>query len=317
LANVHTVFHTLLMTNVTLCTLTFSHLNILPDISQHGLPIIYCDVFLQFTHDQLNNCLDLIERGPLVRRFHKYDIVQSGDVPNYTTRVIRLTHGCLLKQDDWMDWQTSEYLQLNQYADHGCFSAPTPVDKDNVVFHLVWTYNIKTLDGCKKARCVCDGSSQSGLVKIINKVYANFVDQTSSRLFYAVSAAKNLLIFGSDVCNLFAKAPPPKQGFFIRPDRTFNKWWENHMNKSPIPPGHVIPVLSVMQGHPEPPRLWEKHAAAILRELGLTPTTHKPCLYSGVINGKRVVFMHQVDDFANAATNQQTANILSTCLTRN
>jgi hypothetical protein len=223
---------------------------------------------------------------------------------------MRLTRSHLLKHDDWMDWQTSEYLQLNQYADQGCFGAPTPVDKYNGVFHLVRTYNIKTLDGHKKAHCVCDCSSQSGLVKIIKEIYANCINQTSSRLFYAVLAAKNLLIFGFNVCNTFAKAPPPKQGFFIRPGRAFNEWWENHMNKPPIPPGHMIPVLSVMQGHPKSPRLWEKHADTILHELGLTPTTHEPCLYSGVIYGKRVVFMCQVDNFAIAAPNQQTADIL-------
>jgi hypothetical protein len=159
LANVHAAFQTLLTTNATLCTLTFSHPDILPDISRHGLSSISCDNFLQFTHDQLNNRLDLIEHGPLVCRFRKYDIIQFGNIVNYTTQVMRLTHGRLLKQDDWTDWQTLEYLQLNQYADQGCFGAPTPVDKDNVVFQLVWTYNIKTLDGCKKARCICDGSS--------------------------------------------------------------------------------------------------------------------------------------------------------------
>jgi hypothetical protein len=52
----------------------------------------------------------------------------------------------------------------------------------------------------------------------------------------------------------------------------------------------MIPILSAMQGHPESPRHWEKYAD-ILRELGLTPTVHEPCLYSGVINGNRVIFM--------------------------
>ena len=65
-----------------------------------------------------------------------------------------------------------------------------------------------------------------------------------------------------------------------------------------------------MQGHPESPRLWERHIDRILRELGLTPTTHKPCLYSGLIHGQRVLFMHQVDDFAVAAPSESIANIL-------
>jgi hypothetical protein len=65
-----------------------------------------------------------------------------------------------------------------------------------------------------------------------------------------------------------------------------------------------------MQGHPESPRLWEKHADAILRDIELVPTVHEPCLYSGTVNGKQVIFKRQVDDFAIAAPDEQTANIL-------
>jgi hypothetical protein len=101
---------------------------------------------------------------------------------------------------------------------------------------------------------------------------------------------ENLLVLGLDVWNAFAEASPSKQGFFIQPNCAFNNWWEQHKKHHPKPPGHVIPVLSAMQGHPELPRLWEKHADAILRELGLTPTVHKLCLYSRIINGKQIIF---------------------------
>jgi hypothetical protein len=56
-----------------------------------------------------------------------------------------------------------------------------------------------------------------------------------------------------------------------------------------------------MQGHPESPHLWEKHANAILQDLDLTPTIHEPCLYSGTINGNQIIFKRQVDDFTIAA----------------
>jgi hypothetical protein len=65
-----------------------------------------------------------------------------------------------------------------------------------------------------------------------------------------------------------------------------------------------------MQGHPESPHLWEKHANTILRKLGLTPTTHEPCLYSGTIAGKRVIFKRQVGNFAIATADEKTADIL-------
>jgi hypothetical protein len=38
------------------------------------------------------------------------------------------------------------------------------VTEDDAVFHLIWTYSIKAVDGRKKARCVCDGSTRSGQV---------------------------------------------------------------------------------------------------------------------------------------------------------
>ena len=241
---------------------------------------------------------------------HTYDLVDSGDVLNVVTRVMRLTRGKLLKQPNWAEWQQSEYLQLDQYEEQGMFGNPILQQADMSVFNSVWTYAIKALDSRKKARWTCDGSTRSGQAKILDETYANCVDQTSSRLFYAISAVENLLIYGADVSNAFAEAPPPKQGFYIRPDRAFLDWWEHHKQRPPIPPGFVIPILSAMQGHPESPRLWEKHADAILRECGLTPTTHEPCLYSGIIEGSRVLFKRQVDDFAVAAPNEYTANVL-------
>ena len=119
-----------------------------------------------------------------------------------------------------------------------------------------------------------------------------------------------MLIFGADVSNTFAEAPPPKQGFFIYPDRAFHDWWVNKKGKPPIPHGHAIPVLGAMQGHPESPRLWEKLIDRILRDIRLTPTIHEPCIYSSLILGDRVLFMRQVNDFAISALSQRIANHL-------
>ena len=109
------------------------------------------------------------------------------------------------------------------------FGTPVAPTDEDAIFHLVWTCAIKALDGRKKARCVCDGSTRSGMVHVLAETYANCINQTSARLFYAVAAAENLLIFGADVSNAFAEAPPPKQGFFIRPDHAFNEWWAQHI----------------------------------------------------------------------------------------
>jgi hypothetical protein len=80
--------------------------------------------------------------------------------------------------------------------------------------------------------------------------------------------AENLLIFGADMSNAFAEAPPPKQSFYIHLDLAFREWWVRHKKRSPIPLGMVIPILSAMQGRPESPRLWKKHSDAILCKCG-------------------------------------------------
>jgi hypothetical protein len=118
------------------------------------------------------------------------------------------------------------------------------------------------------------------------------------------------MCFGADVSNAFGDAPPPKQGFFIRPDAAFKEWWASK-GRAPIPDGYVIPVLAAMQGHPESPRLWEKHHIdQILRhELGFVPMVHEPCIYSGEIDGEEwVLFKQQVDDFLLAVKSATVAN---------
>jgi hypothetical protein len=67
------------------------------------------------------------------------------------------------------------------------------------------------------------------------------IDQTGSRIFYALSAVENKLVFRSDVSNAFSEAPPPKQGFYILPDKAFQAWWVSK-GHDPIPDNHVIPV---------------------------------------------------------------------------
>ncbi len=116
-------------------------------------------------------------------------------------------------------------------------------------------------------------------------------------------------MYGADVLNAFAEAPPPKQGFYIRWDRAFLEWWASKTNgRKPIPPCYVIPLMSAIQGHPESPHLWERLIDKHLQDIGLTPTVQEPCLYSGLIDGHCVLFMRQMDDFAVAAPSEQIAN---------
>jgi hypothetical protein len=216
---------TLSFNGATLAHLLFAHLEVRPDISCRGLPIISSELFSLLTHAQLNDHWEFSMVASHLFKKPTYDLVDSGEVLNVVTRVMRLTRGKLLKQHNWEEWQALEFLQLDQYDAQGMFGSPVMVDSKAAVFHSVWTYAINAVDGRKKARWACDGSPHSGQAKVLDEKCANCVDQTSSRLFYAIAVVENMLIFGADVSNAFAKALPPKQGFYIHPDRAFHEWW--------------------------------------------------------------------------------------------
>ena len=240
----HTAFSTIQASGSTHTLPLFAHPEIRPDLSRRGLPMVSSSPnFTQQVCDQLNNRWEFLTAFEHLHRHPSYRVVDDGGVLNTVAHVMKLTRGKLIKQPDWDAWLASEYLQLDQYDAQGMFGTPVAVDSDAAVFCTVWTYAIKTLDGRYKARCTCDGSPRSGQARTLNETYANCVDQTGARIFYSVATAENLLIFGADVSNAFAKEPPPKQGFYIIPDKAFLDWWINHKKCPPIPHGHVIPIL--------------------------------------------------------------------------
>jgi hypothetical protein len=182
-------FATLSLAGTTRVILLFSHPIVRQDISHDGLPIVSSAPFTQAVHDQLNNRWDFTTVAEHVRSGHPYQLIHDGDVLNCVTKAMKLTCGKLIQQTDWSDWQESN-LQLNQYNSQGMFGDPVETNEGDAIFHLVWTYNIKAVDGRKKACCVCDGSTCSGKVLVLAETYANCVKQTSSCLFYALPPQK-------------------------------------------------------------------------------------------------------------------------------
>jgi hypothetical protein len=66
-----------------------------------------------------------------------YEVVIDGDIRNVVTKVMKLTRGKLLKQDDWADWNESEHLQLDQYDKQYMFGDPVAAKDESAIFHLV------------------------------------------------------------------------------------------------------------------------------------------------------------------------------------
>jgi hypothetical protein len=184
------------------------------------------------------------------------------------------------------------------------FGTPCLPPPHAAIFHWVWIYKIKTEDNDrKKARAVCDGSTRGGQATIAGHTYAPTPDMTDLRLFFALSALENKLVFGADVSNAFAEADAPAQVYYMRVDTQFSTWHQSQ-GHPPIPSGFVIPINKNLQGHPEAPRQWSRHIDRILQSYSFRPTVHAPCLYRALIDTEHVLFLRQVDDFA-IATNHE------------
>ncbi len=115
--------------------LLFTHLEICQDISHDSLPIVSSAPFSQQVHDQMNKRWDFTTVADYLHKAPPYWIIEDGDILNYLTRVMKLTRGKLLQQDNWTDWQDSEYLQLNQYNAHGMFGTPVAATDEDAIFH--------------------------------------------------------------------------------------------------------------------------------------------------------------------------------------
>ena len=205
------------------------------------------------------------------------------------------------------EWIQSCYQQLDQYENQDMFDQPQPKPEHATAWPLVWTFIQKPPpDGRKKARCVVDGSKRWRRTVTLGQTYANSLATDSERLFWAIAAKRGLLVVGADVSNAFAEAPAPADTFYIVPDPIFHLWWVNHKHRQPIQTGWVLKVKYALQGHPESPRLWDKHITQILTEhMGYKPLHHERCLYVANLYGHWTMLLRQVDDFAFAVSTEE------------
>ena len=87
-------------------TLLFAHPEVRSNLSHDGLPILSSAPFTQNTHDQLNNCWEFSTVANHIHSCHRsHSTVESGGIHNVIMKVMKLTHGKLLKSLDWDEWQ--------------------------------------------------------------------------------------------------------------------------------------------------------------------------------------------------------------------
>ncbi len=114
-------------------------------MTHDGLPIVSSAPFHQHVHDQMDLRWDFNTVTAHLLKAPPYQHINDGNVINCVAKAMKLTRGKLIQMKDWNDWLEleSEYLQLNQYDRQCMFGAPVAAKEGGVIFHLVWTYNIK------------------------------------------------------------------------------------------------------------------------------------------------------------------------------
>jgi hypothetical protein len=104
LAAVHQVFHDLSLSRTASCILLFAHSELSHGLSNKCLPLLHHNQIPQLSIDQLSNrWTSTLQPPPDLPKAPTWDIVIDGDVWNVITKVIKLTWGKLMKQDNWTD----------------------------------------------------------------------------------------------------------------------------------------------------------------------------------------------------------------------
>jgi Reverse transcriptase (RNA-dependent DNA polymerase). len=123
------------------------------------------------------------------------------------------------------------------------------------------------------------------------------------KLFIALSALLGYYIYDLDAVNAYAQGGRPYDDCYLIVDDAFREWYKIHLGVT-IPPGHVVPILTPWQGHPDAGEVWQTKVNSVLQRFEFKSTTHEPCLYRGKYKGHDILLCRQVDDMLIAGANR-------------
>ena len=124
------------------------------------------------------------------------------------------------------------------------------------------------------------------------------IDLALNILFNDIAAKQNFLLFGGDAKDSFAHSLAPEVLTFMMIDNQYYEWYfhcfKKKLDKSRVLP--VLPVLCVLQGHPESGKLWERHINNILMSptFNFKHTTHDCTIYQTTFKGNKVLLLQMV-----------------------
>jgi hypothetical protein len=211
----------------------------------------------------------------------------------------------------WELWHLAETKQLDQFERLGMYGRPCRPPQGAIILRSHWQYRVKT-SGKRRSRQCCDGSARAApRLHAMAETYASCIEHPIFRLFLALSASLNYLIYGGDAQDAFAHSPAPTVPTYVAIDDAYSDWYYDKYDIR-LERGLVLPVLHALQGHPEAARLWEEHINIILKdpEFGFQATTHERNIYHATIKDVPVLLCRQVDDFSIATPDPEIARYI-------
>jgi Reverse transcriptase (RNA-dependent DNA polymerase). len=201
----------------------------------------------------------------------------------------------LMQRDDFNQCREAEFKQLDTHESDGMFGKPCPRPPKAIVLRSIWTYILKW-DSAHKARNCGNGRPlRNDLYRRLEAVYTACVSQVGVKIFFAVSALMNYVIYDLDAVNAFGQAGKLFHLIYLEIDQQYKDWYKNRKGEN-IPDGWVLPVLGLLQGHPDSGEVWQNKINNVIASYGFTATTHEPCLYQGVFQGNDILICRQVND---------------------
>jgi hypothetical protein len=207
----------------------------------------------------------------------------------------QFTRRQLMARDDFDKWLEAEFKQLDRHEADNMFGDPCPRPRLAIVLRSIWSYMLKWNDE-RKARHCCDGRPlRDDRFRRLESVYTACVSQVGMKIFISTVALLNYVILDLDAVNAFGQAGSLYDIIYLEIDQQYRDWYKSRKGKD-IPVGWVLPVKGSLQGHPDSGEIWQTKVNEVLASYNFRTTTHEPCLYRGIFNGKQILICRQVDD---------------------
>jgi hypothetical protein len=200
------------------------------------------------------------KKAKMTKRMHH---LQTADMTPEERRLSKFSHRTLQHLPNWTTWDAAFNAQLDTHCTAGLFGQPVPRPKpiDGVppnILRIQWSNVIKP-DGTRKARACLNGSKWAAPhLRQFAQTYASCIEQPCMRMFFAIAAAKGLVVTSADTTNPYQQSPPPTQKCYMMINDAFRSWYQKRYGVDVDPKTHIVPLERAMQGYPEAGALWEE-----------------------------------------------------------